>query len=68
MQKDTEVIQGEIKGGTNEDHLLLKGEPVRSLGKRRLKVLVKTHSERKSSRQLRNSDSRSPEDRDLTVR
>ena len=29
VQKDTEVIHREIKGGTNEDHLLPQGEPVR---------------------------------------
>ena len=33
VQKDTEVIHREIKGGTNEDHLLLNGEQVRILGK-----------------------------------
>ena len=33
VQKDTEVIHGEVKGGTNEDHLLFEGEPVRILGK-----------------------------------
>ena len=33
VQKDTEVIHREIKGGTNDDHLLPQGEPVRILGK-----------------------------------
>ena len=33
VQKDAEVIHREIKGGTNEDHLLPQGEPVRILGK-----------------------------------
>ena len=66
VQKDTEVIHGEVKGGTKEDHLLLNEEPVRILGKRRLTDLVKKHSERKSSRQRRNGDSESPEDRGHT--
>ena len=32
VQRDTEVIHGEVKGGTTEDHLLRKREPVRILG------------------------------------
>ena len=48
-----------------ERQCLPEGEPVRILGKqRRLKDLVKKHSERKPSRQLRSRNSESPEDRD----
>ena len=65
MQKDTEVIHREVKGGMKITCHSKENQSEFS-EKRRLKDLVKKHSERKSSRQLRNSDSESPEDRDHT--
>ena len=63
VQKDTEVIHREVKGGTKITcYLKENGSEVSET--RRLKDLVKKHSERKPSRQLRSSDSESPEDRD----
>ena len=63
VQKDTEVIHREVKGGTKINLYLNQSE---FSEKRRLKDSVKKHSERKTSRLLRNSDSESPEDRDHT--
>ena len=65
VQKDTEVIHREVKGGP-KINLYLKENQSEFSEKRRLKDSVKKHSERKSSRLLRNSDSESPEDRDHT--
>ena len=64
VQKDTEVIDGEVEGGTKINFYLKENQSEFSEKKRRLKELVKKHSERKSPRQLRSSDSESPEDRD----
>ena len=69
VQKDTEMIHREIKGGTNEDHLLLRGEPGFS-EKRRLKDLVKKHSERQpysSETETRRSTRRSTLQRKATA-
>ena len=63
VQKDTEVIHGEGKGGTKITCYSKENQSEFS-EKRRLKDLAKKRSERKSSRQLRSSDSESPEDRD----
>ena len=65
VQKDTEVIHREVKGGTKINCHLKENQSEFS-EKCRLKDLVKKHWERKSSRQLRNSDSESPEDSDHT--
>ena len=59
VQKDTEVIHREIKGGTRIN-CHLKENQSEFLEKSRLKDLVKKHSERKPS----SSDSEGPEDRD----
>ena len=63
VQKDTEVIHGEVKGGTKTT-CYLKENLSEFSEKRRLKDLMKKHSERKLPRQLRSSDSERPEDRD----
>ena len=63
VQKDTELIHREVKRRTKIT-CYLKEDQSESSEERRLKDLVKTHSERQPSRQLRSSDSESPEDRD----
>ena len=61
MQKDTEVIHGAVEGGRKITCYSKENQSEFS-EKRRLKDLDKKHSERKSSRQLKSSDSESPED------
>ena len=52
VQKDTEVIHGEVKGGTKITCYSKENQSECS-EKHRLKDLVKKHSERKPSRQLK---------------
>ena len=63
VQKDTEVIHGEVEGGTKINCHSKENQSEFS-EERGVKDLVKKHSERKPSKQPRSSDSESPEDRD----